>query len=118
MTKDSRHSDAEPVLVPFQPAKGTLETTEQLRIAIDRGLTGDKVDAADPAAAPLGTDDEAGGASNTSEQVRLAASYELRQRPMQKAQRTSGLGHAWWLVGFALVFLALILIGCYWVGLL
>ncbi|MGD9617958.1 MAG: hypothetical protein AB7W06_21600, partial [Alphaproteobacteria bacterium] len=30
--------------------------------AIDRGLTGDKVPGFDPAAAPLGTDDEAAGA--------------------------------------------------------
>jgi hypothetical protein len=36
-------------------------TTEQLRDAIDRGRTGSKVPARDPAAAPLGTDDEAGG---------------------------------------------------------
>ncbi|WP_207462245.1 hypothetical protein [Azospirillum sp. SYSU D00513] len=32
-----------------------------LRDAIDKGLTGDKVPAADPAASPLGTDDEAAG---------------------------------------------------------
>lgn len=34
---------------------------EELRRRIDRGETGDKVDFADPAAAPLGTDDEAAG---------------------------------------------------------
>ncbi|WP_395014857.1 hypothetical protein [Dongia sp.] len=37
------------------------QNTEQLREAIDRGATGDKVDFPDPAAAPLGTDDEAAG---------------------------------------------------------
>ncbi len=36
-------------------------TTAQLRHDIDTGKTRDKVDHADPAAAPLGTDDEAGG---------------------------------------------------------
>src|SRR5271166_5905484 len=36
-------------------------TTDQLRRAIDSGATGDKVHFPDPAAAPLGTDDEAGG---------------------------------------------------------
>jgi hypothetical protein len=36
-------------------------TTEQLRRAIDSGQTADKVDFPDPAAAPLGTDSEAGG---------------------------------------------------------
>lgn len=35
----------------------------QLRDRIDRGETGSKVPASDPAAAPLGTDEEAGGAS-------------------------------------------------------
>lgn len=38
------------------------ERAEDLRRRIDRGETGDKVPAFDPAAAPLGTDDEAGGA--------------------------------------------------------
>ena len=95
-----------------------MDTTEQLRIAIDRGLAGDKVDAADPAAAPLGTDDEAGGTPNTSEQVRLAARHELGRRPIQMAQRTTGLGHAWWLVGLALILAVLVVIGCWWMGLL
>src|SRR4051794_27745647 len=33
---------------------------DRIRAEIDRGHTGDKVDWPDPAAAPLGTDDEAG----------------------------------------------------------
>ena len=37
------------------------QNTDQLREQIDRGKTGDKVDFADPAAVPLGTDDEAAG---------------------------------------------------------
>jgi len=53
-----------------------IETTEQLRIAIDQGHAGSKVDATDPAAAPLGTDDEAGGTPNTTPQVRAAAAHE------------------------------------------
>jgi hypothetical protein len=36
-------------------------TTSQLRRDIDRGRAGDKVDHPDPAAAPLGTDEEAAG---------------------------------------------------------
>lgn len=79
------------------------ETTEQLRIAIDRGQAGDKVDFPDPAAAPLGTDDEAGGHSNTPAQVRLAAAHELTRAPKQKRQDYAGLGHAWWLVGYTIV---------------
>lgn len=34
---------------------------QRLRDSTDKGLTGDKIPAADPAAAPLGTDDEAAG---------------------------------------------------------
>ena len=37
------------------------KTIDQLREAIDRGGAADKVNAADPAAAPLGADDEAAG---------------------------------------------------------
>jgi hypothetical protein len=39
----------------------TARNADQLREQIDRGQTGDKVDFPDPAAAPLGTDDEAAG---------------------------------------------------------
>ena len=42
-------------------ARRPQATTEQLRHDIDRGRTGEKVDAIDPAAAPLGTDEEAAG---------------------------------------------------------
>ncbi|RDE08482.1 hypothetical protein [Pelagibacterium lacus] len=47
------------------------ETVEELRNRIDRGETGDKVDWPDPAASPLGTDDEAGGYPPTREELRL-----------------------------------------------
>lgn len=40
---------------------GRPKTFEEVRGRIDRGETGDKVAAEDPAAAPLGTDAEAGG---------------------------------------------------------
>lgn len=40
---------------------------EQLRDDIDSGRTGDKVPAADPAAAPLGADDEAAGTRTPAE---------------------------------------------------
>ena len=38
------------------------DNAAQAKHAIDSGATGDKVPGFDPAAAPLGTDDEAGGA--------------------------------------------------------
>ena len=43
----------------------TVPTTDQIRDAIDSGKTGEKVAHSDPAAAPLGTDVEAGGNTPT-----------------------------------------------------
>ncbi|MBB06409.1 MAG: hypothetical protein CML03_13010 [Pseudooceanicola sp.] len=53
----------------------------RLREEIDRGGTGDKVAFSDPAAAPLGTDAEAGGAPPTREQVERAAAMETGRAP-------------------------------------
>ncbi len=38
-----------------------LENWQQVRDKIEKGRSGDKIGGHDPAAAPLGTDDEAGG---------------------------------------------------------
>ncbi|MGP3696326.1 hypothetical protein [Rhodobacter sp. NSM] len=54
------------------------ETTARLRHDIDRGGTGDKVPFMDPAAAPLGTDDEAAGTSPTPDQIAHAREMETR----------------------------------------
>jgi hypothetical protein len=99
---DKRASTASPPAGQKLEPDTPIETTEQLRIAIDQGDAGDKVDASDPAAVPLGTDDEAGGTPNTTSQVREAAAHEVRARPDSARQRTSGLGSAWWLIGFSL----------------
>jgi len=48
---------------------------------IDRGLTGDKIPAQDPAAAPLGTDDEAAGMPPSPEDVGDARGREAIGRP-------------------------------------
>jgi hypothetical protein len=101
-TYDKRASSASPPAGHKLDPNTAIETTEQLRIAIDQGHAGDKVDASDPAAVPLGTDDEAGGTPNTGSQVREAAAHEVRPRPNSARQRTTGLGHAWWLIGFTL----------------
>ncbi|MDO5759277.1 MAG: hypothetical protein Q4P24_17870 [Rhodobacterales bacterium] len=53
------------------------EHAARLRDDIDKGRTGDKVGFPDPAAAPLGTDAEAAGASPTSAEVRTARRHEL-----------------------------------------
>ena len=71
-------------------ATGEQATTEQLRQDIDRGLTGDKVDAIDPAAVPLGTDEEAAG---TPSDPKLLAVVRRRERSMHAApagQQSSG----------------------------
>jgi hypothetical protein len=46
---------------PNLPEDRKSAPTAELRRDIDRGLTGDKVPADDPADAPLSTDDEAAG---------------------------------------------------------
>jgi hypothetical protein len=56
-------------------------TASQLRDAIDRGKAGDKVPVADPAAAPLGTDDEAAGVPVASARAREALHQEVGGAP-------------------------------------
>ena len=53
-------------------------TAAQLRRDIDSGKTGDKVAASDPSAAPLGTDEEAGGVITPDEALEKARQAELR----------------------------------------
>ncbi|HEY8573842.1 hypothetical protein [Phenylobacterium sp.] len=62
-------------------SQGRGPTTAQLRDDIQSGRTGDKVAGFDPAAAPLGVDDEAGGVSPTPEQIALAREQETAGRP-------------------------------------
>jgi hypothetical protein len=59
---------------------GKKATTEQLRDDIDRGRTGEKVNVSDPAAAPLGTDEEAAGTP-----LDGAVVAEVRDRELAKA---------------------------------
>ena len=81
-------------------------TVETLRAAIDRGLTGDKVPGSDPAAAPLGTDAEAGGAPPTPAEVAL----EAESRPEPPPPQREGVPHpGWfWAGGIALVLLVVV----------
>lgn len=55
-------------------------TSEQIRAGIDSGRTRDKVAASDPAAVPLGADDEAAGFPPSPEE-RRAAQRQERQGP-------------------------------------
>jgi hypothetical protein len=61
---------------PAGTAPSTSATPAQLRDDIDSGRTRDKVAHSDPAAAPLGTDDEAAGTPPTAEQVSMARRQE------------------------------------------
>jgi len=56
----------------------------QVRKRTDSGKTGDKVDFPDPAAAPLGTDEEAGRARTAEEDI--AQAERQREVPRQDEQ--------------------------------
>lgn len=58
------------------PAPQEGPTVSQLRDDIDSGRTGDKVAADDPAAAPLGTDEEAAGTPPAPDAVAAARRIE------------------------------------------
>ena len=80
-------------------------TVDALRAAIDRGHAGDKVPGSDPAAAPLGTDAEAGGASPTPAEIAMdAGSTTMRAQP-ERAQPARG-----WLWAGGLVVVLLVAI--------
>jgi hypothetical protein len=76
-----------------------------MRDDIDRGLTGEKVSAPDPAAAPLGTDAEAGGAPPTIAERRL----EAEARP-QSAQPPRRGARSRWLLAAILVAAVMVVI--------
>jgi hypothetical protein len=71
-----RHPERPATRPPEHPAE--RPTAEQLRGALDLGQGRDKVAHSDPAAAPLGTDDEAAGTPITPEQASLAHAHEIR----------------------------------------
>jgi hypothetical protein len=84
----------------------------QLREDVDEARTGDKVDAVDPAAAPLGTDDEAAGKKTVSDAVAVAR--ETERKPSARPRRTwptlgfiAAAGLAAFVLSFLVVFLLL-----------
>ena len=109
-TQDSRASSSSPQAGSKDVPNRPIETTDQLRIAIDHGHG--KVNATDPAAAPLGTDDEAGGTSNKAAQVALAAAHEIR--PQRDSSRTGGIGPAWWIIGIVVFIATGVLAATHW----
>ncbi|MBV7410730.1 hypothetical protein [Maritimibacter sp. DP1N21-5] len=97
---------------PDRTRSGSIDNPDQLRDEIDRGGTGDKVAYPDPAAAPLGTDDEAAGHPPDPEQVRRAAAVETARDESEDrlADTPEGRGHhrRAWVLPVAAVALALI----------
>lgn len=73
-----RHDD--PTEINPRPRPTPLATAApnvtHLRRDIEAGATGDKLPMLDPAASPLGTDDEAGGVSPTTAEVAAARTAE------------------------------------------
>lgn len=71
---------------------------DRLRQRIDRGEGADKIDYPDPAAAPLGTDDEASGHPVTREQLDMALAAETRsqggQAPLQSGRQENAGSNA------------------------
>src|SRR6266849_3219339 len=74
-------------------------TISQLRDDIDGGRTGDKIDWPDPAAVPLGTDEEAAGTPLDPWAVETARRIEISRPSKSIAHR--GVGAAWLLIAFA-----------------
>ncbi len=82
------------------------DTPLQLRRDIDSGLTGDKVPWPDPAAVPLGSDEEAAGTPVDSSAVRLARATEAYRGPRPSSELQPA-GWSWLIiVGVALVTVA------------
>jgi hypothetical protein len=59
-----------------------VATSAQLRHGIATGQSGDKTSNIDPAAAPLGTDDEAAGKPPSTLEINLAAQEEVKNDPI------------------------------------
>ena len=89
----------------------TVPTVDLLRADIDSGRAGDKVDVVDPAAAPLGTDAEAGGDPPTRAE-RAVAARQVRRRPRsaEAMRRDSGWLYYPVAVAICIVLLALALL--------
>jgi hypothetical protein len=81
----------------------TVRNVDQLRAAIDSGRSGDKVAASDPAAAPLGTDEEAGGNPPTRDQVAMARRHEVGRPVSSPPIDRAGLGQGWWIIAVTVV---------------
>ena len=80
----------------------------QARAQIDRGETGDKIAVDDPAAAPLGTDAEAGGAPTAPEDIARSARLQTHGAPARTAARAPRTAGRRQLLPWLVVILALV----------
>src|SRR6266446_6089866 len=82
-----------------RPLSLNRSNISQLRDDIDAGRTGDKIDWPDPAAVPLGTDEEAAGTPPDPWAVETARRIEVSRPCKSIAHR--GVAAAWLLIAFA-----------------
>lgn len=103
----------------MQDERGSPRNWVQMRDRVDRGETGDKVAAEDPAAAPLGTDAEAGGAGTPAPDIATSARAEAAGTdPGKTGESASGTGRqatpfVLVVVGLALAALVAVLVASY-----
>ena len=84
-------------------------TVERLRDDIDSGRTREKVRGSDPAAAPLGADEEAAGTPITEDAIRLARKHEVVAEP--RSEEDGGkLVYALAISGIAILFISAVLL--------
>jgi hypothetical protein len=84
------------------------DNPDLLRHDIDSGRTGDKVAFPDPAAVPLGTDEEAAGTPVSAHAAAMARSAETSRHPTAMRHNRPGAG---WVVTAALLVLAMVVVG-------
>ena len=91
----------------LRPANASID---RLRADIDSGRTGEKVNHPDPAAAPLGTDEEAAGTPVPKTAVAQTSARERRARPDARWD-----GGAVMMIA-AILAIALALMAGFWIG--
>ena len=86
-------------------------TVDRIRADISAGRTGEKVSFPDPAAAPLGTDDEAAGTPASREQRQL----EDEQRPTPRTLSKPTQGPVFFYMSIIAVIPNVIAIAVFWI---
>lgn len=92
--------------------KSEPRTTARLKDDIDSGRTEDKVAFFDPAASPLGTDDEAAGTTPSAERIAVAEETEADPIRYSDPQQKGGWS-VYLLIGIAIALGAIVAIGLF-----